>query len=268
MKVRASLHTPRAALVVGYRRVPRAGRVRELVELRLDARPRGKRASTTAAPTTLHIAFGADMQVPDPDIFYELEGNAVTTSVYEGLIRYKPDSNTVRGRARDEVDGLARRQDLHVHAAPEREVPRRDHDGLDRGREELPATHGGELVARVHARRRRVVRDAEPADLRREAEESREPVPRLPRGAVRAQGRQSHGDRGARRYRPRAVVAEVARRRHRSVHDLVVRARPEVRAHGVRRLLGTRSRTCGRSTSRSSRASRRRSSTSRTVSST
>ena len=53
--------------------------------------------ATAAAPTTLHLAFGADMQVPDPDIFYELEGNAVTTSVYEGLVRYKPDSNQFEG---------------------------------------------------------------------------------------------------------------------------------------------------------------------------
>jgi peptide/nickel transport system substrate-binding protein len=37
---------------------------------------------------TLNLAFGADMQVPDPDIFYEIEGNAVVTSVYEGLVRY------------------------------------------------------------------------------------------------------------------------------------------------------------------------------------
>ena len=28
------------------------------------------------------------MQVPDPDIFYEIEGNAVVTSVYEGLVKY------------------------------------------------------------------------------------------------------------------------------------------------------------------------------------
>ena len=52
-------------------------------------------APSGAPPTTLHIAFAADMQVPDPDIFYELEGNAVTTSVYEGLVRYKPDSNQI-----------------------------------------------------------------------------------------------------------------------------------------------------------------------------
>jgi peptide/nickel transport system substrate-binding protein len=36
----------------------------------------------------LNLAFGADMQVPDPDIFYEIEGNAVVTSVYEGLVKY------------------------------------------------------------------------------------------------------------------------------------------------------------------------------------
>jgi peptide/nickel transport system substrate-binding protein len=40
----------------------------------------------------LRMAFNANMQVPDPDIFYEVEGNEVTTSVYEGLVRYKPDS--------------------------------------------------------------------------------------------------------------------------------------------------------------------------------
>lgn len=43
----------------------------------------------------VNLAFTADMQVPDPDIFYELEGNAVTTSVYEGLVRYKPDSTEI-----------------------------------------------------------------------------------------------------------------------------------------------------------------------------
>ena len=37
------------------------------------------------------------MQVPDPDIFYELEGNSVTTSVYEGLVRYKPNSTVIEG---------------------------------------------------------------------------------------------------------------------------------------------------------------------------
>ncbi|MCW2917912.1 MAG: extracellular solute-binding protein family 5 [Actinomycetia bacterium] len=44
------------------------------------------------ASDTLRLAFGTDMQVPDPDIFYEIEGNAVVTSVYEGLVRYKANS--------------------------------------------------------------------------------------------------------------------------------------------------------------------------------
>jgi peptide/nickel transport system substrate-binding protein len=39
---------------------------------------------------TLHIPFLADMQVPDPDIFYEGEGLMVTLSVYESLVRYAP----------------------------------------------------------------------------------------------------------------------------------------------------------------------------------
>jgi peptide/nickel transport system substrate-binding protein len=45
----------------------------------------------------LHMAFNANMQVPDPDIFYEVEGNEVVTSVYEGLVRYKPDSAEIEG---------------------------------------------------------------------------------------------------------------------------------------------------------------------------
>src|SRR5665213_3925150 len=49
---------------------------------------------SSSAPSTVNIAFNADMQVPDPDIFYEVEGNAVITSVYEGLIRYAPNATT------------------------------------------------------------------------------------------------------------------------------------------------------------------------------
>jgi peptide/nickel transport system substrate-binding protein len=52
--------------------------------------------SETAEPQTservLRMAFNADMQVPDPDIFYEVEGNMVMLSAYEGLVRYEPDS--------------------------------------------------------------------------------------------------------------------------------------------------------------------------------
>jgi len=56
-------------------------------------------AKGTSGPSTktLHMAFNADMQVPDPDIFYEVEGNEVVTSAYEGLVRYKPNSAQVEG---------------------------------------------------------------------------------------------------------------------------------------------------------------------------
>jgi peptide/nickel transport system substrate-binding protein len=49
--------------------------------------------------TVLRTAFVADQQVPDPDIFYEVEGNQTVMSVYEGLVRYKqnPPSNEIEG---------------------------------------------------------------------------------------------------------------------------------------------------------------------------
>lgn len=40
----------------------------------------------------LRLAFNAEMQPPDPDVFYEVEGNMVTQSLYEGLVAYAPDS--------------------------------------------------------------------------------------------------------------------------------------------------------------------------------
>ncbi|HTT88598.1 MAG TPA: ABC transporter substrate-binding protein, partial [Acidimicrobiales bacterium] len=52
-------------------------------------------ALAVSASHTLKIAFGADMQVPDPDIFYEIEGNAVVTSVYEGLVKYANGSSKI-----------------------------------------------------------------------------------------------------------------------------------------------------------------------------
>ena len=58
---------------------------------------------TSASPgasggnTTLKLAFLADMSVPDPDVFYDIEGNTVILSTYEGLLRYKPDSTDFEG---------------------------------------------------------------------------------------------------------------------------------------------------------------------------
>jgi peptide/nickel transport system substrate-binding protein len=44
--------------------------------------------SGATAPAVVNIGYVADMQVPDPDVFYEIEGNSVVTNVYEGLVQY------------------------------------------------------------------------------------------------------------------------------------------------------------------------------------
>jgi len=46
---------------------------------------------------TLRLPFMADMQVPDPDVFYEAEGGLVTHSAYEGLVQYKPGTAEIIG---------------------------------------------------------------------------------------------------------------------------------------------------------------------------
>lgn len=40
----------------------------------------------------LNMAFNFDMQVPDPDIFYQADGLNVVRGAYEGLLRYKPNT--------------------------------------------------------------------------------------------------------------------------------------------------------------------------------
>lgn len=47
-------------------------------------------ASTSSGDSkTLRIPYLADMSVPDPDVFYDIEGNGVILSQYEGLLKYK-----------------------------------------------------------------------------------------------------------------------------------------------------------------------------------
>src|SRR5437660_6431319 len=52
-------------------------------------------ASTPSTNGTLNLAYLADMSVPDPDVFYDIEGNTVILSAYQGLVDYKPDSTTI-----------------------------------------------------------------------------------------------------------------------------------------------------------------------------
>jgi peptide/nickel transport system substrate-binding protein len=50
---------------------------------------------TRTSGGTLRLAYLADMAQADPDVFYDIEGNTVILSVYEGLLRYQPDSTQV-----------------------------------------------------------------------------------------------------------------------------------------------------------------------------
>jgi peptide/nickel transport system substrate-binding protein len=64
-----------------------------------------KGSSATAAGTTaggtsdavLRIPYLADMSVPDPDVFYDIEGNSVILNTYDGLLRYAPGSTKIVG---------------------------------------------------------------------------------------------------------------------------------------------------------------------------
>jgi peptide/nickel transport system substrate-binding protein len=55
----------------------------------------GGGASTAAR--VLRIPYLGDMSVPDPDIFYDIEGNSVILSSYDGLVTYAPNSTTIVG---------------------------------------------------------------------------------------------------------------------------------------------------------------------------
>jgi peptide/nickel transport system substrate-binding protein len=55
----------------------------------------GAGGSGVTAPAVVNIGYVADMQVPDPDIFYELEGNSTMTSLYEGLVTYDNNSTKI-----------------------------------------------------------------------------------------------------------------------------------------------------------------------------
>jgi peptide/nickel transport system substrate-binding protein len=54
-------------------------------------------ASGSTTGDILRIPYLADMSVPDPDIFYDIEGNSVILSAYEGLLTYAPGTSTKVG---------------------------------------------------------------------------------------------------------------------------------------------------------------------------
>jgi peptide/nickel transport system substrate-binding protein len=55
----------------------------------------GASTGGSAASQILRIPYLADMSVPDPDIFYDIEGNSVILSTYDGLVTYAPGSTKI-----------------------------------------------------------------------------------------------------------------------------------------------------------------------------
>jgi peptide/nickel transport system substrate-binding protein len=82
---------------------------------------KGTAASGVTAPSTVNLGYVADMQVPDPDIFYEIEGNSVVTNVYEGLVQYGNNTTKIVPALADSwtvsSDGLTYTFKLHPNVA-------------------------------------------------------------------------------------------------------------------------------------------------------
>jgi peptide/nickel transport system substrate-binding protein len=57
----------------------------------------GTTGTTSNVSDILRIPYLGDMSVPDPDIFYDIEGNSVILSSYEGLLKYAPNSTQLVG---------------------------------------------------------------------------------------------------------------------------------------------------------------------------
>jgi peptide/nickel transport system substrate-binding protein len=60
-----------------------------------------EKKSTTGANDVLRIPYLADMSVPDPDVFYDVEGNSVILNQYEGLLKYADNSTKIVGALAD-----------------------------------------------------------------------------------------------------------------------------------------------------------------------
>lgn len=56
-----------------------------------------EKKAATSASDTLRLPYLADMSVPDPDVFYDIEGNSVILNQYEGLLKYAPSSTKIVG---------------------------------------------------------------------------------------------------------------------------------------------------------------------------
>lgn len=83
-------------------------------------------SSSSGDSKTLRIPYLADMSVPDPDVFYDIEGNGVILSQYEGLLKYQagtldiePNLATAYEVSDDELTyTFTLRDDVTFHSGP------------------------------------------------------------------------------------------------------------------------------------------------------
>lgn len=57
----------------------------------------GKLPLAAANQHVLRLAFFSDMATADPNVFYDIEGDAISQSTYDGLLRYKAGTTTLAG---------------------------------------------------------------------------------------------------------------------------------------------------------------------------
>ena len=199
-----------------------------------------KKADSGTASTSdvLRIPYLADMSVPDPDVFYDVEGNSVILNTYQGLLKYAPNSTKIVGNLATSWSVSPDRLTYTFKLRP----GVRFHDGT-------PLTS---KAVKASFQRRLDVGQA-PSYMLAEVKKMTTPdagtfvVTLRKRGrAVRALhgvelGAEDHRagrDQDARGLGPRPEVPAHARGRHRPVQAHGVRARPPVRADAQRRLLG------------------------------
>ncbi len=59
--------------------------------------PESTAQTDSADQRVLRLAFFSDMATADPNVFYDIEGDAISQSVYDGLLRYKAGGTELEG---------------------------------------------------------------------------------------------------------------------------------------------------------------------------
>ncbi len=117
----------------------------------------GAASSTSyAASQTLHLSVpaGSRPAARPRRLLRRARACSSTRNMYQGLVQYKPGTASARARplAGHQLDDLPEQADLHVPAAPGRDLPRRHAFHLGRHRAELRPAGGGQRRPGLHGR--------------------------------------------------------------------------------------------------------------------